>query len=178
MTLGRLAANEQYKGFDEIIECLPALKQQIPNIAYLIVGDGDDKKRLQDKAKALGVHDHVIFAGYIPESEKSNHYRLADAYVMPGRGEGFGIVYLEAMACGIPTVGSKLDGSRDALRNGQLGVLVDPTNLNDIHKAILQVLAQGRGKIPEGLDYFSVGAFRQRIFSHLEQMLVSHGKGL
>lgn len=170
LTLGRLVGFDRYKGFDEVLECLPALTEIIPNIVYLIVGDGDDKKRLQDKAKALGVSDSVIFAGYISELEKPSHYRLADAYVMPSRGEGFGIVYLEAMACGIPTVGSKLDGSREALRNGQLGVLVDPMDLNDIQKAILQALEQGRGNIPEGLDYFSIGAFRKRMFLHLKQI--------
>ncbi|MCP5008507.1 MAG: glycosyltransferase, partial [Aestuariibacter sp.] len=130
MTLGRLSASEQYKGFDEILEILPELAKEISNIAYLIIGDGDDKARLQQKAGALDIVDRVIFTGYIPETEKADHYRLADAYAMPGRGEGFGIVYLEAMACGIPTVGSKLDGSRDALRNGLLGLLADPTDLN------------------------------------------------
>jgi len=172
MTLGRLAANEQYKGFDEIMECLPALAKRIPDIAYLIVGDGDDKQRLQDKANTLGMADRVIFAGYIPEAEKSDHYRLADAYVMPGRGEGFGIVYLEAMACGIPTVASKLDGSRDALRNGQLGALADPTDLQTVQDAVLTALQQERG-IPNGLDYFSVGNYRRRTW-HTLSKLFSH----
>ncbi len=176
MTLGRLAANEQYKGFDEIMECLPALTRKIPDIAYLIVGDGDDKARLQQKAESLGMADRVVFAGYIPEAEKADHYRLADAYVMPGRGEGFGIVYLEAMACGIPAVGSKLDGSRDALLGGKLGVLADPTDLEDVQKAVLQALQQKRGMLPEGLDYFSVGAYRRRVFERLDQMFASGSK--
>lgn len=168
MTLGRLVSKERYKGFDEVMESLPALAKQIPNISYLIAGDGDDKQRLQEKAELLGVAELVVFAGYIPEQEKADHYRLADAYVMPGRGEGFGIVYLEAMACCIPTVGSKLDGSRDALRDGQLGVLADPTDLQDIQRAILLALAQGRGKIPEGLDFFSIGNYRQRVVELLK----------
>lgn len=71
--------------------------------------------------------ERVIFAGRIAEKEKAEHYRLADVYVMPSSGEGFGIVYLEALACGIPVIGSKIDGSRDALREGQLGLLVNPT---------------------------------------------------
>ncbi|MCP4932963.1 MAG: glycosyltransferase family 4 protein, partial [bacterium] len=101
--------------------------------------------------------------------------RIADAYVMPSRGEGFGIVYLEAMACGIPTVGSKLDGSRDALRNGQLGLLADPTNLNEVQEAILQALNKPKG-IPEGLDYFSVGAYRTRTHDLLKYLLASREK--
>ena len=88
MTLGRLSEHEKYKGVDEILELMPALIKEIPTIAYLIVGDGTDRHRLEEKARSLGVHERVVFAGYIPESEKADHYRLADAYVMPGRGEG------------------------------------------------------------------------------------------
>ena len=86
---------------------------------------------------------------------------------MPSRGEGFGIVYLEAMACGIPTVDSKLDGSRDALRNGQLGILADLTNPEDVQKAVLDELTQEH-EVPKGLDYFSVGNYRQRVVELLK----------
>ncbi len=177
MTLGRLVGFDRYKGFDEVMESLPELARKIPNIVYLIVGNGDDKQRLQHKAERLGIADRVVFAGYIPEQEKADHYRLADAYVMPGRGEGFGIVYLEAMACGIPTVASKLDGSRDALRNGALGILVDPTDSENIQKAVLGVLKKKqRGKVPEGLDYFSIGNYRNRTW-HILSDVFAYKKG-
>jgi glycosyltransferase involved in cell wall biosynthesis len=171
MTLGRLSADEQYKGFDEVLECLPSLMQKIPNLSYLIVGDGGDLNRLKQKAKRLGVAARVIFAGFIPESEKADYYRLADVYVMPGRGEGFGIVYLEAMACGIPAIGSKVDGSRDALRDGQLGILVDPSNPQELESAILQALAQTTRQPPPGLEYFNLYSFRQRAFQFLDRAL-------
>ncbi len=170
MTFGRLAAEEQYKGFDEILDLLPALLKQIPNLAYLIVGDGDDRPRLAAKARTLGVEDRVIFTGFIPEAEKADHYRLADAFVMPGRGEGFGYVFLEALACGIPVVGSKLDGSREALRGGALGVLVDPRRSDDIQTGILEALKRPRGVIPAGLDYFSFENFEQRCHQILRQI--------
>jgi phosphatidylinositol alpha-1,6-mannosyltransferase len=173
MTLGRLAATEQYKGFDEILELLPALSQQIPSITYLIVGDGYDRPRLAAKAKTLGVGDRVVFAGFIPEAEKADHYRLADAFVMPGRGEGFGFVFLEALACGIPVVGSTLDGSREALRGGALGILVDPRRPDDIQAGILQALKQPRGVIPEGLDYFSFENFEKRCHQMLQDVIQS-----
>lgn len=169
MTLGRLAAEEKYKGFDEVMDVLPALVKQIPNIAYLIVGDGDDRPRLEAKAQTLGVGDRVIFAGFIPEAEKADHYRLADAFVMPGRGEGFGFVFLEALACGIPVVGSKLDGSREALRGGALGTLVDPARPDEIQAGILAALKRPREVIPEGLDYFSFENFEKRCHKILEQ---------
>ena len=162
MTFGRLSASEQYKGFDEVMNILPTLIERIPDITYLIAGDGDDKKRLQQKASALGLADRVIFTGYIPEVEKTAHYRLADVYIMPSRGEGFGFVILEAMACGIPVVASKVDGTREAIRNGRLGLLADPSKPEEIISGILKALDHPRGYVPNGLEYFSCGNFTTR----------------
>lgn len=162
LTVGRLRATDNYKGIDAVMELLPALAKQAPGIAYLIVGAGDDRSRLEEKARSLGVENLVVFAGFIPEKEMPDHYRLADAYVMPGWGEGFGFVYLEAMACGIPVLGSKLDGSREALRNGALGVLVDPYDPEELLQGIMEVLQRPRGVIPPGLSYFSQENFNRR----------------
>jgi phosphatidylinositol alpha-1,6-mannosyltransferase len=177
MTLGRLATQEKYKGFDEVMELLRALSAQVANIVYLIVGDGDDRPRLTAKARSLGVADRVIFTGFIPEAEKADHYRLADAFVMPGRGEGFGFVFLEALACGIPVVGSRLDGSREALRDGALGVLVDPRRPDDILAGILEALKRPGGVISPGLDYFSFENFEKRCHGILEDVLKSKQAG-
>jgi phosphatidyl-myo-inositol dimannoside synthase len=76
----------------------------------IIVGDGDDRSRLEEKLKSLGLSRQIIFAGKIPEHEKVSHYCLADAYVMPSHGEGFGIVFLEALACGVPVIGARWTG--------------------------------------------------------------------
>ncbi len=174
MTFGRLASLERAKGFDEVMEVLQALAGEIPNIMYLIVGDGDDKARLQDKARCLGVERRVVFSGFVSEAEKADHYRLADSYVMPSRGEGFGIVYLEAMACGIPVVGSKVDGSREALREGMLGTLVDPDDPADIKRGIFEALSRPKG-IPEGLDHFTFGNFQDRL-CRIIAMLLGDGR--
>jgi phosphatidylinositol alpha-1,6-mannosyltransferase len=173
MTLGRLASEEKYKGFDEVIDLLPALAERLPNIAYLIVGDGDDRPRLEAKARSSGVGDRVVFTGYITEAEKADHYRLADAFVMPGRGEGFGFVFLEALACGIPTVGSTLDGSREALRGGSLGILVDPRRPEEIQVGILEALRWPRGVIPKGLKYFFFENFENRCHQILPHLVKS-----
>jgi phosphatidylinositol alpha-1,6-mannosyltransferase len=173
MTLGRLASEEKYKGFDEVIDLLPALAERLPNIAYLIVGDGDDRPRLEAKARSSGVGDRVVFTGYITEAEKADHYRLADAFVMPGRGEGFGFVFLEALACGIPAIGSTLDGSREALRSGSLGILVDPRRLEEIQVGILKALRRPRGVIPEGLEYFFFENFEKRCHQILPHLVKS-----
>lgn len=161
LTLGRLSSDEQYKGHDEVLEILPELTEEIPNIAYLVCGDGDDRSRLEAKAERLGVGNRTVFAGYVPEEEKEDHYRLADAFVMPGRGEGFGIVYLEALACGIPVVASSADASQEAVRDGKLGTVVDPGDYEDVKRGILTALSEHRG-VPGGLEYFSVERFRER----------------
>jgi glycosyltransferase involved in cell wall biosynthesis len=174
MTLGRLAATERYKGFDQIIDLLPTLLARIPPIVYLIVGDGDDRVRLAEKAESLGVSDHVVFAGFVPEAEKAAYYRLAEAYVMPSRGEGFGIVFLEAMACGIPVVGSILDGGREALQNGELGILVDPANPEELLAGILHALERPKA-VPPGLASFSFENFERRCHNIIGQILLKPG---
>jgi asparagine synthase (glutamine-hydrolysing) len=162
MTLGRLVSAERYKGFDEVLDLMPELVKSIPGIVYLIVGDGSDRARLEEKARALGLADRVVFAGQIAESEKADHYRLADAYVMASRGEGFGFVLLEAMACGVPVIASSLDGGREAVRDGQLGILIDPVDRGALQRAILEALARPRGIVPDGLEHFSFGNFEAR----------------
>jgi asparagine synthase (glutamine-hydrolysing) len=170
MTLGRLSAEERYKGFDEVLETMPKLLESMPNLAYLIAGDGLDRARLEQKARQLGLAENVVFAGRVAESEKADHYRLADAYVMPGWGEGFGIVYLEAMACGIPVVGSSIDGSREALRHGELGLLVDPHNPAQIREAIIAALSRPK-TVPPGLDYFSLANFQSRVHRIMDEWM-------
>ena len=173
MTLGRLSSCESYKGIDEVLEVLPKLTEEITNVAYLVVGDGTDRRRLEEKVESLGVDKHVVFAGYVSESEKAAYYRLADAFVMPGRGEGFGIVYLEAMACGVPVVASKADASREAVRNGVLGILVDPSDQDDIKAGVLEALNRPKGVVPEGLDYFSYSNFERRLHRIIESITVA-----
>jgi phosphatidylinositol alpha-1,6-mannosyltransferase len=121
LTLGRLASEERAKGHDRVIEAMPALRQQLPNLIYLIAGEGPDRVRLERLTHEHGVADSVIFAGRIAREDVVALHRLADLFVMPSVGEGFGIVFLEAMACGVPALGSDRDGSQDALRDGALG---------------------------------------------------------
>ena len=174
MTVGRLASEERYKGFDQVIELMPQLIKRFPNLKYLIVGEGSDRRRLEAKVEALGLSDRVIFTGYVSESEKVAHYNLADVYVMPSTGEGFGIVLLEAVACGVPVVGSCVDGSREALLDGQLGRLVDPGNPLALLDAVASALEGG--KPPERMEMintFSVQTFRTRVAAWCQAQALS-----
>ncbi len=171
MTMGRLSSEERYKGFDEVIEVLPQLLLRIPNLKYLIVGDGLDRERLEAKVKSFGVAEHVIFAGRVLELEKVDHYSLADAYVMPSSGEGFGIVLIEAIACGVPVIGSLADGSREALLDGQLGKLVDPRDKNKLAEEIETLLTiPPKGQRNDGVAFFSVENFRARVANWVAEM--------
>jgi phosphatidyl-myo-inositol dimannoside synthase len=140
LTVTRLASGDRYKGYDQIIQALPAIRLQIPNICYLLVGKGDDRDRIEAMVDELDVRDCVIFAGFVPDEELADYYNLCDLFAMPSKGEGFGIVYLEALACGKPTIGGNQDGAIDALCNGELGVLVNPDSIEEIEETIAQIL--------------------------------------
>jgi phosphatidyl-myo-inositol dimannoside synthase len=170
LTVGRLATGERYKGVDEVIEVMPRLLRQLPDLRYLVIGDGSDRARLEAKVRAQRLSDHVIFAGRIAEAEKVDHYNLADLYVMPSHGEGFGIALIEAAACGIPVVGSSVDGSRDALLDGQLGRMVDPTKPDDLAQAIGAAIHARQHRARNQLvETFGIDRFRTRVAEWLRQ---------
>lgn len=167
LTVGRLEASERYKGVDKIIEALPDLSR-VFDVRYLVVGDGSDRPRLERLAEHLGVSERVVFAGKIPEPEKVAHYNIADAYVMPSTGEGFGIVLIEAAGCGVPVIGSAVDGSREALRDGALGRLVDPSSRTELVEAITDVLKNPRGRERiRGVEVFGIPAFQAGVHEWL-----------
>jgi glycosyltransferase involved in cell wall biosynthesis len=161
MTLGRISAAERYKGFDEVIEVLEELTARGIRPLYIVAGSGDDVLRLKDKVKNLGLNDRVHFTGFIEEHAKLDLLRLADVYVMPSYGEGFGYVLLEALACGIPVVASRADGGFEAVREGTLAECVDPNARDEIIAAIVRALSRPRD-VPDGLDIFEIGPFKTK----------------
>lgn len=165
LTVGRLESAERYKGFDEVLEVLPALPS---DVVHVIAGGGNDFTRLQRRAMELGVGNRVVFTGLFNEADKPDLYALADVYVMPSRGEGFGFVFLEARASGVPAIGSKHDGGREALLGGELGLLVDPANPAELRAAIEELLARGERSIPARLEYFSFENFATRTSAILD----------
>ncbi len=176
LTVARLDPAERYKGHAEVLAALPELQRDFPGMRYLIAGQGRYADDLRQQAQSLGVADQVIFAGFVPTAELADHYRLADVLVMPSRGEGFGIVFLEAMACGRPVIAGNADGSVDALENGRLGVQVDPTDSKALVNTLRQVLARTHPNrllfTPQALHEAVRDAFGSEAFRHRWQTLV------
>ena len=173
MTVARLWPGDIYKGVDVTIRALPRISQIIPNVKYLVIGRGDDQPRLAKLAADLGVSDRVVFAGFVPTPDLPAHYRVADAYVMPSQ-EGFGIVYLEAMASGVPVVAGDDDGSADPLQDGKVGWQVPHRDSEAVATACIEIL-QGNDPRCNGdwlreqtQKMFSTDAFTHRI----EQLLM------
>ncbi|MEA5450803.1 glycosyltransferase [Leptolyngbya sp. CCNP1308] len=175
MTVARLWSGDIYKGVDVTIRALPTIAAAVPTVKYLVIGRGDDQLRLVALAEELGVSDRVVFAGFVPTEALVAHYRLADTYVMPSQ-EGFGIVYLEAMACGVPVLSGDQDGSADPLQDGRLGWRVPHRDPEAVAAACIEMLAghdprcQGVWLRQEALAAFGT----QALSGHLERALASY----
>lgn len=126
LTVARLDCRDGYKGHDRIIPLMPRLTAKGVDALYLIAGEGPDRDRLQALVEQHGVENRVRFLGKIPASDLPDLYRAADLFALPSTGEGFGISFVEAMACGTPAIGLAVGGTPDALVDGALGTCVPP----------------------------------------------------
>lgn len=180
LTVARLAPTEGFKGYDRVIESLPRVRESFPDVVYILAGKGGDVPRLQEKVTALGLRENVLLPGFVPDDELAAHYALCDGFVMPSRKEGFGIVFLEAMACGRPVLAGNRDGSVDPLCGGELGLLVDPEDDAAIAAGIVRLLRR-EGPDPRVFDApflatevrrrFGPEAFRARLRDWLSPAL-------
>lgn len=183
LTVARLDSIERYKGYDQILQALPEIRCQIPKVHYLIVGKGSDRPRLEQLIAKLNLQKCVTLTGFVPDDELCAHYNLCDVFAMPSKREGFGIVYLEALACGKPTLGGNQDGAIDALCHGELGALVDPDDVRQITQTLIHIL-QGTSPNrllyqPEALrqkviDEYGFERFKQTLARHLEHYFMSN----
>ena len=151
LSVGRLSTQERYKGQDRVISALPDLKRLKPSVLYLISGDGDDRPRLEALTQKLGVADVVRFLGHVPREELPCLYRAADLFVLPSTGEGFGIVFLEAMACGTPAIGLGLGGACDALADGGLGLAPSEANLSAALRSAFALRQRDEAELSEAV---------------------------
>jgi phosphatidylinositol alpha-1,6-mannosyltransferase len=168
-------AAEAYKGHDQLIEAWPAVIARIPTANLVVVGDGNDRPRLEHKARLVAGGQRIHFLGFAPAALLDACYQQASVFALPSRGEGFGLVYLEAMAYALPCIGSRQDAARDVIVDGTTGHLVDQVDTAALSARIVQLLANERERQSMGeagkrrlLTEFSEAAFGARLVSALE----------
>lgn len=186
LTVARLARIEGYKGCDTVIQAMPRVAAAVGPVEYVIVGDGDDRPRLAALAEHVGAARMVRFVGGTPEDTLARWYAGCDVFVMPARagrwdgrwrGEGFGIVFIEAAAFGKPAVTGRGDGSAEAVRDGETGLAVEAGDVDAVAGALIRLLddealrdrmgAAARARV---LQYFTQARMRQQIRALIEEV--------
>jgi phosphatidylinositol alpha-1,6-mannosyltransferase len=157
LTVGRWLTTERYKGMDTLIMALPRLLLRWPDLQLVLAGSGDDREWLEAIARESGVQRHVHFLTDLSYGDLAACYAAAEVFALPSRGEGFGFVYLEAMARGKPVIGGAHGGAPEVIADGETGYLVqhgDPVQLATSIDALLahpdiarQMGARGRERV-------------------------------
>jgi phosphatidylinositol alpha-1,6-mannosyltransferase len=178
-----MAAAERYKGHDVVLRAMAAVVAKIPNLTYVVAGGGDDRARFEALTDKLGLREHVVFTGEVSDSVLAALYQRSEAFVLPARtvlddrnpqGEGFGIVFLEAMAFGKPVIGPRFGAPAELIRQGENGLLVDPEDPASVAEALLNLLthpdaAREMGKA--GSDWVRRNHAYESFRGRLRQML-------
>jgi phosphatidyl-myo-inositol dimannoside synthase len=141
----------RFKGHDVLARAMPLIAARVPDVEWVVVGDGPLRAQVERLAYVHGAMDHVRFAGLVADDEREAWFRRAHVFAMPSRlsaggvgGEGFGIVYLEAASYAIPVVAGNVGGALDAVVGGETGVLIDPTDHVSVAHAISDLLLDDR----------------------------------
>lgn len=177
LTVARMSLAEQYKGHDVVMRAMPELLRRFPDLRYDIVGDGDARPGLQALAQQLGVADAVRFHGIVPEAELHERYAQASLFIMPSQAEGFGFVFLEAMAHSLPVIGGNLDATPEVVIHGKTGLLVDPMSGDQIADAVSTLLANPEQRKEMGAaaqrrveEHFTFPAFQRQLLAIVNEM--------
>lgn len=182
LIVARMHRAEDYKGHRELILAWPRVLQAIPNARLDIVGEGDLRLDLEQLVKEKALADHVKFHGRVDEKTKADLLRQCRAFAMPSRGEGFGIVYLEAMRFGRPCLVSDCDAGREVVNPPEAGLKVSVSDADAMVKALTKLLsddeywvacshaAQARYE-----KNFTVSAFQNRLFAAIDTVLDQQG---
>jgi phosphatidylinositol alpha-1,6-mannosyltransferase len=141
LTVGRLLESERYKGMDTLITALPRLLTRWPELQLAIAGQGDDRPWLEELAEKNGVNRHVHFLSGLSYGELAACYNACEIFALPSRGEGFGLVYLEAMACGKPVIAGAHGGAPEVVEDGVTGYLVQHGDAVQLATSIETLLA-------------------------------------
>jgi len=140
LTVGRWVAAERYKGLDDLIRTIAKIRTEIPNLNLVAVGSGDDLPRLRTVAGDSGVGDRVHFLENLSREELAACYSRADVFALPSTGEGFGLVFLEAMAFSKPVIAAASAGAKDVVEDGVTGLLVPPGDQATLSHALVRLL--------------------------------------
>lgn len=183
LTVGRIVRAEPYKGQDLLIAAMPEVLRALPDARLLIVGEGDGKQALVSMAERLGLDGAVRFAGKLDTADLLRCYREAALFAMPARLEGFGLVYAEAMAFGLPVLAADRDTSPEIIEHGRTGWLVPPDDSVALARRIIETLSQpklaramgqaGRRRFER---LFSLQAFERRLGGELDTLLRGRGE--
>jgi phosphatidylinositol alpha-1,6-mannosyltransferase len=181
LTVARMASTERYKGHDQLIEALPVLRRDVPDARLVFVGTGDDVDRLRRKAQDCGVGEYVVFTGFLSDDQLRQAYADAAVFAMPSRGEGFGLTYLEAMAAGLPCIGSVHDAAPEIIEDGVTGFLIDQHDHAQLVDRLRTILidrsrreAMGRRGRLRWEQQFTYEQFRQRFLAALRPAFHGH----
>jgi phosphatidylinositol alpha-1,6-mannosyltransferase len=143
LMVGRLNKDENYKGHRQMIEAWPLVLKRVPSAELWIVGDGSLRPHLEEIAREGAAGGSVRFYGQVPDAEKDRLIAQSRCLALPSRGEGFGLVYLEAMRQGRPCLVSNLDAGREVVNPPEAGLEVDPTDPQGILAAVERLLTPG-----------------------------------
>jgi phosphatidyl-myo-inositol dimannoside synthase len=174
LMIGRLRQSENYKGHKEIIAAWPEILRTVPDAELWIVGDGDLRPDLEQLATRHGVANQVRFYGHIPDAEKENLIERCRCMALPSTGEGFGLVYLEAMRLGRPCLVSTVDAGMEVVCPPEAGLAVNPTERAEVVSAIRRLLTSSQewGRWSQQArrryaSHFTQEHFQQRLLSAL-----------
>jgi phosphatidylinositol alpha-1,6-mannosyltransferase len=177
LIVGRLVGDRP-KGHRELIACWPRVVKEVPGATLHIVGDGPDRMALETLAVASPASAAIVFHGFVPESVLAAHYARSRVYAMPSRGEGFGLVYVEAMRHALPVIGSIHDAASEVIVDGKTGYVVDQDDPNVLTEALTQLLREpalaaelGQAGQQRWAKHFCFGAFRERFGERLNEFL-------
>lgn len=177
LTVGRWMANERYKGADNLIRALPGLLDVAPDFHVVALGEGDDRRRLEGIAQELEVAQHVHFLNWVSKDKLVACYAYCDVFALPSGGEGFGLVFLEAMALGKPVVGGAHGGTPDVIQDGVTGFLVSHGDVQGLAGALRTLLTNehlrcemGRRGRAHVLSSFCFESFRKGLKAIIFQM--------
>jgi phosphatidylinositol alpha-1,6-mannosyltransferase len=172
LIVGRMDSSERYKGHDTLIELWPAVQRTIPDAQLLVVGDGDDARRLRQKA--AHTCDAIRFLGRVDEPTLASLYRDATFFVMPSSDEGFGLVFLEAMRASTPCIAA-FGAAEEFIRDGHNGLIVDPDDDDEVLAAIELLFADRQQRMRMGAaaaqlvnTQFDEAALQRRVYAALE----------